>query len=383
MPGLNPGRRAAAQALLQVEKGKHAEISGVEGRDLGLARHIVGGVLRTRGQLDAAIKSTTKGKLDKEVLNALRIGLFELHRSRVPAHAAVDQAVQLVRVLRRPRAAGLVNAVLRKKPELPDVPNHPNWLVRRWTERYGDVSDWLARLDTESPLALAFKPGVTMEGLRETGVPDTGWLEHSGLIEDIEGYGEGGWWVMDPAAAMVADLVGAKPGMTVLDACAAPGGKTMRLASQGATVVAADKSAPRVERLRENLERTGLHAECRVANWTKAVNLGRFDAVLVDAPCTSLGTTRRHPEIRWSRLETDPMAMAILQDRVLDGVERAVRSGGRLIYAVCSPEPEEGPERIQAFLERQPGYVLDFERCTAPPVGDEDAFYAAVLTKKS
>ncbi|HJN75393.1 MAG TPA: transcription antitermination factor NusB [Myxococcota bacterium] len=383
MPGLSPGRRAAAQALLAAESGKHAEIVGVAGRDLGLARHLVAGVLRTRGQLDAAISKLTKGRLDLEVQTALRIGLFELHRSRVPPHAAVDQAVQLVRVLRKARAAGLVNAVLRKAPPLPAVPNHPDWLVKRWTARYGDVSDWLARLDTEAPLALAHKPGVAMGGLRDTGVPDTGWLDHSGPIEEIEGYAEGGWWVMDPAAAMVADLVEARTGLRVLDACAAPGGKAMRLASQGATVLATDRSAARLERLRENLDRTRLEAEVRVVDWTRGAELGEFDAVLVDAPCTSLGTTRRHPEIRWSRLPTDPLAMAVLQDRILDGVCGHVRVGGRLVYAVCSPEPEEGSERIAAFVARQPGYVLETERCTAPPVGDEDAFYAAVLTKKS
>jgi len=383
MPGLSPGRLAAAHALLAVEQGKRADITGVVGRELGLARHIVGGVLRTRGQLDAALAQHTKGRLDKQVQTALRVGLFELHRSRVPAHAAVDQAVQLVKVLRKGRASGLVNAVLRKAPELPAVPNHPDWLVKRWTDRYGDVGDWLARLDTEAPLALAWKPGHAVEGTRETGVPNTGWLDHKGLIEEIEGYDEGSWWVMDPAAAMVADLVEAREGLRVLDACAAPGGKAMRLASQGAKVYATDKSRGRLGRVHENLDRTGLRARVQVMDWTKPKDIGEFDAVLVDAPCTSLGTTRRHPEIRWSRLPTDPAAMAVLQDRVLDGVHGCLVPGGRLVYAVCSPEPEEGPDRVRAFVERQPGYVLDFERSTAPPKGDEDAFYAAVLTKKS
>lgn len=166
----------------------------------------------------------------------------------------------------------------------------------------------------------------------------------------------------------------------MLDACAAPGGKTLRLASQGGDVVAADRRLSRLERVQESLDRTGLKATLEKVDWNKdQPQLGSFDAVLVDAPCTGLGTTRRHPEIRWSRQSTDPLAQSLLQGVILANASLRVKPGGRLVYAVCSPEPEEGRDVVQEFLSRRPEWRLDAELETAPPKSHEDAFYAARL----
>ncbi len=391
---LNPGRLAAARALLEVEQGGRVEprLEQVKGVDGALARHLALGVLRHRAQLDALINPHVKGKLDLTVRNVLRIGAFELVCSRTATHAAVDQAVQLTRRVRKGRASGLVNAVLRKVQgqELPKVPNHPDWLVKRWTERVGEAaaSDWLGRLDEPAPLSVCLKdidqgwPGGVPARVLGEPVPGVYHLQGAGRVQDLPGFDEGSFWVMDPASAAVADLLQVQPGMRVLDACAAPGGKTMRLASQGADVTATDRSSRRLNRLRENLERVRLEAEVQTQDWTKPCELGLFEAVLVDAPCTSLGTTRRHPEVRWSRKPTDILAMSLIQEQVLAGAAQQLAPGGALVYAVCSPEPEEGSEQVAAFLAAHAGYVLETELLTAPPSGDEDAFYAARLRRE-
>ncbi len=391
---LNPGRLAAARALLDVEEGGRVEprLEQVKGVDGALARHLAMGVLRHRCQLDALINPHVKGKLDRSVRSVLRIGAFELVSSRTATHAAVDQAVELTRRLRKGRASGLVNAVLRKVQgqELPALPNHPDWIVKRWTERVGEQAalEWLARLDEPSPLSVCLKdpsqgwPGGTPALVQGQPVPGVFHLRDAGRVPDLPGFDQGSFWVMDPASAAVADLVGAAPGMRVLDACAAPGGKTMRLASQGAEVTATDRSKRRLHRLEENLERVQLTARVCAQDWTRPCDLGLFDAVLVDAPCTSLGTTRRHPEVRWSRKPTDLLAMSLIQEQVLAGAAQQVAPGGVLVYAVCSPEPEEGSEQVAAFLAAHAGYVLETELLTAPPAGDEDAFYAARMARE-
>ena len=394
MPGLSPARLCAARTLMEVQTGRHAEYGLTQWapespEDRGLARHLVLGVLRRRGQLDAVVGEHARKRVSREARMALHIGLVELHFSRTPAHAAVDQAVQLTKVLGRKHQSGFVNAILRKAQgrALPDVPNHAPWIVERWRGRYPGADAWLSRLDTEAPLALATKTSASPHPDARPAtagghvVPRSWHLDRAGRVEQIEGYDAGDWWVMDPAAAMAADLLEAQPGERVLDACAAPGGKTMRLAALGAQVTACDKSAGRLRRLQENLDRTRLSATVVKQDWTKKGWDGEaFGAILLDAPCTSLGTTRRHPEVRWNRSATDPLAMAVLQDRVIDGVVTALANQGRLVYAVCSPEPEEGPERVRAAVERH-GLVLETEVCTAPPSGDEDAFYAARLRR--
>ena len=234
----------------------------------------------------------------------------------------------------------------------------------------------LARLSAEG---LTARPAVA-GGVE---IPGALWIAPPfGRVEGLPGYDEGVFWVMDPAAAAVADLLGAGPGQRVLDACAAPGGKTLRLLASGAEVLATDKKVNRLARMAESLGRVRLHAETRRVDW-EAADPGvteTFDAALVDAPCTGLGTMRRHPEVRWSRGAGDPAAMSLHQRVILKNVAARVRPGGALVYAVCSPEPEEGEAVVRAFLQSAPEWRLDRTLSFAPPE-DEDVHFAARMTR--
>lgn len=372
---LEPERLAAAKALLSVEEGNRLEVEGP------LARHLCLGVLRRRGELDALMAKAGRPawKLDRAVRIAIRIGLFELKQSRTPDHAAVDQAVQLTRKLGSGRASGYVNAVLRKCSDLdwPADPllNHPEWVVGRWKERLGleRTRALCAALDEPAPLGLV--GDTTGIQTRPSGVEGCVLADDAGSVMALPGYEEGRWWVMDPASVAVADLVPAEG--RVLDACAAPGGKTLRLLQRGAEVVAVDRNENRLERLKVNLDRCKQQVELRSVNWLKSdgEELGLFDSVLVDAPCTGLGTTRRHPEIRWSRLETDPLAMSLRQEAILEACASRVRPGGHLVYAVCSPTLEEGPT-----VARSLGWPVLQELDTLGKE-DMDGHYAALLRK--
>lgn len=408
---LSPARLAAAQALLDAERGRHLDQSlvraldaaqGLSAEDRALAWHLAYGVLRRRGALDVGLAQATRRaveRLDPPVRAALRLGLFELWYGRTPAHAAVDQAVRLAKALRVGHAAGLVNAALRAVGSLPEIPpevNHPGWLVERRRARLGAeaVARWCTRDDTPAPLALVardpdlaarfLQAGLTLRPATAGGAPVPGafWLdEPAPRVEALPGYAEGAFWVMDPAAAAVADLVGARPSELVLDACAAPGGKTLRLAQAGARVTATDLPQ-RLEAVGANLLRVGLEAQVLAVDWLGSeAPAGVYDAVLVDAPCTGLGTTRRHPEIRWGRQPGDLAACAVQQRRLLERLAGRVTPGGRLVYAVCSPEPEEGLVRVQGFLEQHPEFVLEQTLSLDPPSEDEDAHWAARLRR--
>lgn len=406
----NPGRVAAATALVAVDRGAHVEealppLLPDAPHDRALAWHLALGVLRRRASVDAALRPHLRqplDDLDAEVRAALRVGAYELLHARTPRHAAVDQAVEVARALWAGRASGLVNAVLRRA-ELPadlsraDALDHPAWLVARWDARYGEdaTTAWCEANQEPPPLCLATAGDVDdlLDALKASGVeaaPATAGgavvdgvvrLEGPvGRVELLPGFEQGNWWVQDAASAWMADLV---PGdaRSVLDACAAPGGKTFRLAAAGREVIAVDVSDNRLRRLDDGLRRLGLRARVVGHDWTAGPHreLGTFDAVLLDAPCTALGTVRRHPEIRWRRGPFDPSNAARTQAAMIRSAAAHVRPGGALVYVVCSPEPEEGPEVVDAFLAEHPGWTLDVVRTTAPPQAGEDAFWGARL----
>jgi 16S rRNA (cytosine967-C5)-methyltransferase len=383
----NVGRIAAVRALVASETGGHVdavlERSRIDDpRDRGLALHLAYGVLRRRGALDAVLARVSSRPIadaDPIARACLRVGLYEAQASRTAVHAAVDQSVAIARALGLSRATGFVNAILRKAValELPTDPflDLPPWLAERWRP----WPEWVARLALPARTAIVMRePGAvpafeaSPAAAGGAPVPDAWWIE--GHVTELPGFAEGAFWVMDPAAASIARLA---RGATVLDACAAPGGKTALLASRGATVTAVDASPPRLTRLRENLARLKLTADVRTHDWTAGPfdGLGTFDVVLVDAPCTSLGTVRRHPEIRWRVLESDPLAMAVLQERILRAAAAHVRPGGALVYAVCSPLDEEG----EGVARRLAGWSVSEQFATVPPLGDEDAHQAFVL----
>lgn len=410
---LNPGRLAAGHVLLATLEGHHADSEldrqgGLSAADRRLAWHLIQGVLRHRGELDAALNRVSKrpvADLDAPVQVALRIGAFELRHSRTPAHAAVDQGVRLALAMRAGRAKGLVNALLRRvgSVELPEsaTRNHPDWLVERWNSRYGEeaTAEWCSKNDAQAPLAISCRGASAslMERLQphmercEPVVFQNQELERALVLHGVKtpltelpGFSEGEWWVMDPAAMATADLLGVQQGEQVLDVCAAPGGKSFRLAASGALVTATDRSRSRLKRLAENADRIGLDVKSQEIDWTRppAGKIPPMDAVLVDAPCTGLGTLRRHPEIRWRSLPSDPLAMSLTQKAILTGAAACLKPGGRLVYAVCSPEPEEGRGVVDDFLERHSEFRLDGVLDSAPPAADEDAFFAARITRE-
>ncbi len=400
-----PARLAAARALLAVEVGGHAEEALARlttTADRAQAWFLAQGVLRRRASLDAALRphlQTPLGGLDPEVRAALRLGAFERLHARTALHAAVSQAVEVARALGAGRATGLVNAVVRRidgdaplrRAEQLDV---PSWLLARWDARWGgpDAEAWCAR-NQEHPVTYAVArdrdadPAFVWPGLdvATTDLPGVVALpEGIGAIPSLPGFTDGRWWVQDPASVRVADLVGAGPGDAVLDACAAPGGKAFRLATAGARVTAVDRPGERLGRLGDGARRLRLPLHIEAHDWDTGPLPGgrRFDAVLVDAPCTGLGTLRRHPEIKWRRVEADLAAAAVVQRQVLERAVPSVRPGGVLVYAVCSPEPEEGKGVVDAFLAEHTDFRLDGTLGDGPPNGREDAHWAARMVRE-
>ena len=236
----------------------------------------------------------------------------------------------------------------------------PDWLFNRWVNTYGeDTARAIAHAHSlEPPLDLTVKsdPDQWAERLGGRKLP-TGSvrLAAHGPISALPGYAEGNWWVQDAAAALPARLFGDLRGRSVADLCAAPGGKTAQLASCGALVTAIDRSAPRMARLRENLSRTSLDATTAVAtaeDWKPDPPTATFDAVLIDAPCTSTGTIRRHPDIPWRKASGDIALLTAVQRRLLDRAIELTKSGGTIVYCTCSLEPEEGENIVAAMVER-------------------------------
>lgn len=402
MKNVSTGRLAAIRALVQIERGRHAEeaLADAQLADPGqraLALHLCLGVLRRRGALDQTLaRHVRRGldSLDPAVLATLRVGLYDALHSRIAMQVAVDQAVEAARALGNPAAAGLVNAVLRRAvgEGIADDPflDLPPWLAARW-RAWGP---WVARLREPAPISAVGRdpgwtpdPELTPQPATTAGEPVAdAWILRGlkGAVERAPGFAQGLWWVMDPSAAKVADLLleaaGEGRGARVLDATAAPGGKALRLASRGAEVLAVDALAHRLALVRENAARTGLKLELRQHDWLRGPlpDAGQFDAVLVDAPCTGLGIIRRHPEIRWLRLPSDPAAMALRQRPLLLAASQHVAPGGALVYAVCSPMPEEGRGVVDALA----GWRVERAWSSAPPAGDEDAFQAFVLRRE-
>ena len=408
----NRGRLAAGRALVDVEKGAHVEealgnYAPEDDRDRRLAWFLALGTLRRRGHVDAALRPHLRrplGGLDAEVRSALRIGTFEKLFGRTLPHAVVHQSVELVKGLGRKSASGFVNAIMRKvEPiedmERPDALDHPPWLVARWDSRYGEeaTAAWCESNSEPAPLVLVENRAGAFDALRAEGeeleaavidgreLPGVALLRNaSAQVMELPGFESGGFWVQDAAAVAVADLVEAKPGQRVLDACSAPGGKTFRLISQGAEVVSVDLSDDRLAMLRGSGERLGRKVTTRAWDWSHGPIEGEelFDAVLVDAPCTGLGTVRRHPDIRWRRQLIDVLKIPPRQLAILESASAHVKPGGVLVYAVCSPEPEEGEGVVNAFLAAHPDFTRTASLLTAPPQNSEDAHYAARMVRR-
>ena len=351
-------------------------------RDRALVRHLVGTVLRRLGTLRHVLGLYLDRGFPADasrVETALLLGAAQILLLQTPDHAAVDMSVRLVQADRRAKHfAGLVNAVLRRVArdgvqQLAgiDTPllDTPDWLMARWVKNYGaDTARAIAVANRHEPaldLSVKGDPAGWAEKLGGRVVP-TGSVraEVHGPVPSLPGYADGAWWVQDAAAALPARLLGDVAGRSVADLCAAPGGKTAQLAAAGALVTAVDRAPKRLERLQQNLLRLGLAADIVTADVT-AWRGGPFDAVLLDAPCSSTGTIRRHPDIPWLKRESDIVALADLQRRLLASAFECVKPEGVLVYCICSLEPEEGIDVVREFLAREPRAVR------RPIAGDE------------
>lgn len=368
VPGLVARRRAvgAVDNFLRHNRplDEPAYVLGPEtGPDRAFAGRIARSAVRHLGTLGARLEARlTRGLPPKAgALQAiLLVGAAEILRLGTPAHAAVDCAVRLAHEDAEAQAyAGLVNAVLRRLAEegprtenpLDDM---PEWIAERWREAHGlrRARAIAAGSLMDAPLDLSVKsdPGRWAKTLGGVVLP-TGTVrikQPQGAVTALPGYDEGEWWVQDAAARLAFLALGDVRGQRVLDMCAAPGGKTAALAAAGAHVTALDRSTPRMARVVENLERLNLKAETIVADATKWSGPNDFDMVLVDAPCTATGTLRRHPDAGWLKGEEDLAKLVALQGRLLTSAVRFARPGGRVVYATCSLEPEEGEGRVDA-----------------------------------
>jgi 16S rRNA (cytosine967-C5)-methyltransferase len=330
----------------------------------------------------------------KVVRNILRLGIAQVLYLDVPDHAAINTSVDLLTKQKDKRTSGfkgLVNAILRRMTregqemlaKLDQYDTTPDWLWHGWVEAYGIDNAraiTLAHL-VEPPLDITLKPGedpiewaarlkatpLYNGSLRRTG---------GGSVYDLPGYADGAWWVQDAGATLPALLLGDIEGKTIIDMCAAPGGKTAQLASAGADVIAVDRSGTRLKRLAENIKRLGLKVDIIEAdgkNWQ--LRSGPVDAILLDAPCSTTGTLRRHPDIAWLKDDSDVASMETIQRAILNNCARMVKPGGTLIYCVCSLQPEEGPDQVEKFLTRH----ADFQRL--PISADEPGMLPEFITE--
>lgn len=341
-------------------------------RDRAFARALAMATLRRLGPIDRALDAKLAKSPPDGVRQILRIGVAQAFLMETPPFAAVATSVDLA-ASRRDTAPfkGLVNAVLRgllREPPNLDEPEAlpPPWLMARWSAAFGpETALEIAKVIAQEPATdLSVRDPATAQALAaelEAEILPGGSLRTArrGDLATWPGFEAGAWWVQDASAAIPARLLEAGPDQQVLDLCAAPGGKTLQLAATGASVTALDRSAGRLKRLAANLERMGLKAATVTANavdW-KAPDL--FDAVLLDAPCSATGTFRRHPDVLWAARPGDIAKLAAVQTRLLDSAAARVAPGGRLVYCVCSLEPEEGEDQVRAFLARNPGFTTE------------------------
>src|ERR1051325_2068799 len=348
-------RRRALDAELDGAEA-HPGLSSLADRDRALVRKLVATVLRRVGTLRHVLGRFLERGFPSDaprVETVLLIGAAQVLFLDVPDHAAVDLSVRLVQADRRAaKYPGLINAVLRRVARegkdalaaLDPVPlDTPEWLLARWQRTYGEATARAIAVahGHEPPLDLTVKSDAESWAQRLRGrVMPTGTVRTAaqGHVALLPGYHEGAWWVQDAAAALPVRLFGDVSGKTVADLCAAPGGKTAQLAHAGARVTAVDRSPNRLGRMRDNLARLGLQAEIVVADATEW-QAGPFDAVLVDAPCSSTGTIRRHPDVGWLKSETDLAQLTGLQRRLLDRALALTKPGGRIVYCACSLAP--------------------------------------------
>ncbi len=329
--------------------------------DRGLAHSIALITLRWLTDLDRLIDSAMKKPLpeDARARMVLRMALAQALVLKTPAHAVVSTHLPLVESGPRRLVHGVLSALLKAAPDLPSAPTLPSPFDRRWPAGVA------AALTTEPPLDLTLKD-ASQTATWATRLGGTSWLpghvrltQMKGAVEALDGFADGAWWVQDVAASLPARLLRATAGETVIDACAAPGGKTLQLAALGAEVTALDISERRLERVGENLARTDLKASIIVADALTWSPPALVDAVLLDAPCSATGTVRRHPDVMYRKADRDLGELVALQRALLTRATAWLKPGGRLVYAVCSLEPEEAEQQHAWITDQLPDLAPD------------------------
>lgn len=370
-------RLAAAELLhLTLDSGADLETAfdasrtfrRLEGPDRGFARAIAGAGLRGVGRIDYALGGLLDRPIEQiepEVRAFLRAGAAQLWMLGVADHAAVSATVEAVRYWREARrGGGLVNAVLRRASRegeafkaAPPMSVWPDWLAAKLKVALGaERAEAMAELQLEEPPTdLTLKPGedtqVWADQLNGYALPNGSVrLDGGAKLIELQGYSEGVWWVQDAAASLAAKLMGDILGKAVADLCAAPGGKALQLAAAGAKLWAVEISRQRLDRLRENATRTKLQMEIVEQDARAWRPADKLDAVLLDAPCSALGVLRRHPEGAWRRDPKDLARFPAIQRALVDAAADMLKPGGRLVYCVCTPAPEEGREIIEAAV---------------------------------
>lgn len=413
--GLAP--RRAAHHLLQGVTGEGKLLSEMIGAgalerldpaDRARAQRLATDALRGLDRADRLLKPLLKKNPPVFVRNALRLGVSELAGGEA-AHGVVNAYVEIVgRNKRTSNLKGLVNAILRRvSPEAWEkapTPVMPGWLRQPLVAAWGRKT--MAALEKAhfagAPLDLSAKdPVATGEATGGTVLPSgTVRLSSMGQVSTLPGYETGDWWVQDAAAAIPVKLLGDLSGLSALDLCAAPGGKTMQMAAGGAHVTAVDASATRMARVSENLHRTGLNAETNVSD---AFDVdGQWDVVVLDAPCSATGTIRRHPDLPYAKDGAEFADLIAQQEAMIDHALTLVKPGGRLLFCTCSLLPDEGEVQIEEAMLRHPSLSIDNSGYNHPgieadwvtqegglrlrpdywaDIGGMDGFYMAVVTK--
>ncbi len=387
-------RKAALSILTAVRKGEPFDLAldraldGLEDADRRLAHEISAGVFRRQRDLDARLMPLARhgwSSVKAGLRDILRLAAYQLVAlDRIPTHAAVSTAVDLARAEFGEKQSRFVNAILRQMggraappafamdpaASLASKHSHPDWLVKRWLERFGpEETEQLLEWNNTRPV-LALQPArSTLEDLQkafwESGVSarrapfDAGLVVEGPRPSELPGFNEGAFVVQDPAQAMVVRFAAFPEGARVYDACAAPGGKSLGLGRSARLVLAGEVKEERLPRLRQNLERSGTGREFAVAASAAHPPVRQLDAVLLDAPCLGTGTLARHPDARWRATRDALKRIAARQTELLAAVAGAVRPGGWLVYATCSLEPEENEVQVQTFLERFPAFRRD------------------------
>ena len=357
-----------------------------EGPDRAFVQDLVYTVIRRlrplRKVLGALVAKWPKGELEA----LLYVGAAQvLYMDEVPDFAAVNETVEAAKQCDNKSVAKVVNAVLRnlirRREEfeqmiaaapLEERESFPTALVRRWTSRFGEenAAKLCAWHNEPAETFLARKDGSFVA------------LERGKKVTEVPGFAEGGFIVQDPGTALAVELVDAKPGDEILDACAAPGGKTIQLAWRGAKVTACEVNPKRRRKLEENLKRVGVEVEVADALDSCRLQSIAFGKVLVDAPCSNTGVLRRRPDARWNWSVEKLEALVKLQAEILDQVEPLVAPGGTLVYSTCSNEPEENLEQVNAFLVRHPDFKLDVTRESVPFESGHDGAFAARFVRR-